>query len=90
MRRPQRLVCLNPILCAELALPQVTLAEEDGLALKAVLTDAAAALAALRAEGEELRGLAEAAAAEAERSRADADRLRKAAKDAALDRRASG
>lgn len=88
----KRLGCLKQGLmspCAELTPPQVTLAEEDGRALKAVLTDAAAALAALRGEGEELRGLAEAAATEAERSRADADRLRKAAEDAALDRCAS-
>ncbi|KAK9825855.1 hypothetical protein WJX81_004552 [Elliptochloris bilobata] len=65
---------------------KVTLRDEDAAALEGTLTDAAAAFAALRAEGEELRALAEAAAAEAERTRADCDRLRKAAEDAALDR----
>ena len=50
------------------------------------MSDAASALAGLRAEQEELRGLAEQLAAQAERTHADNDQLRKAAEDTALDR----
>lgn len=65
---------------------QAGLTETDAAAVDAGMADAASALAGLRAEQEELRGLAEQLAAQAERTHADNDRLRKAAEDAALDR----
>lgn len=65
---------------------QAGLTETDAAAVDAGMADAASALAGLRAEQEELRGLAEQLAAQAERTHADNDQLRKAAEDAALDR----